>query len=286
MVKFIIVSHQRSGSAFFTTLLNSSPQILCLRECLLLREVGPASEYNFVRFLTRHLPPNIHSIFQLAPEEQNTLFKQHIESYLEETFAERPGVEAIGFKFMYDQIRRFPMAIRWMERKGVYVIHLIRRNTLKTILSWLTRTERGFPHSTEPVPPVKVRVDCKPLKNELHFIRGNIEKHRKDFSQQFRYLEVFYEDLVKFRERELLRIGSFLGLGPLGHLNTDLVKLNSDSIKDIVENYDGLEFTLKGTPFYPLLQEDVLIRWEESGKNVSESIRHLFETTRAFGLPA
>ena len=275
MVKFIIVSHQRSGSAFFTTLLNSSPGIHCLRECFLLKEMSPAPEYTFVHFLTRYLPPNIHDIFQLTPAEQNSLFKQHIESYLENIFAERPGIEGIGFKFMYDQIKRFPMALRWMEKNEVYVIHLIRKNTLKTILSWLTRMERGFPHSTAPVSQVKVKVDCKTLKDELHFTGDCIEKNRKDFSSQPHYLEVFYEDLVQFQERELLRIGSFLGIGYLGQLKSDLVKLNSDSIKDIVKNYDELEFTLKDTPFYPLLQDDILISRESSGKKMSESLNDL-----------
>ena len=75
-----------------------------------------------------------------------------------------------------------------------------------------------------------------------------IEKYRAAFADKPR-LEISYESLVANRDAETRRVLQFLDIDEFISLDTDLVKLNPDSLEDIIENYEQVAQALKDTPF-------------------------------------
>jgi hypothetical protein len=63
------------------------------------------------------------------------------------------------------------------------------------------------------------------------------------------YLEVRYESLVSVFETEIRKVLKFLEVDETMPLSSDLVKVNPDSLEDIVENYEEIKQALIGSEF-------------------------------------
>ena len=56
------------------------------------------------------------------------------------------NAEAVGIKISYNHIEKFPEISSWIVSKNAKIIHLIRKNILKTILSLQTAKESKLYH--------------------------------------------------------------------------------------------------------------------------------------------
>ena len=65
----------------------------------------------------------------------------------------------------------------------------------------------------------------------------------------FPFLEISYESLAADQDTETRRILKFLEIDQLMPLTTDLVKVNPDSLENIIENYGEVKQTLMNTEF-------------------------------------
>lgn len=237
MIKFIILSTQRSGSAFLVTSLTSHPRIHCYREIFLATNPQPES---YRTYRTQSLQHRVAHVFQ---------GKRLIDSYLTQLYCPEGQGDAVGFKFMYSQAETLPEVVTWLRNHQVKVIHLIRTNILKKIVSNQTAKVRKIYHSTEPVEAIKIRINTKKLKRTLTYVTHQIEIYRVVFKDN-PYLELTYESFVANRDRETQRLLQFLHISePCISLTSDLVKLNSDSLEMLIENYDEVSQTLVGTEF-------------------------------------
>ena len=72
-------------------------------------------------------------------------------------------LQAVGFKVNYSQINRYSEIISWIKHNDVKIIHLIRNNLLKRLVSHKIANARNLLHSTQSVEPIKVRIDPKIL---------------------------------------------------------------------------------------------------------------------------
>ena len=75
-----------------------------------------------------------------------------------------------------------------------------------------------------------------------------IEKYRTMFADK-PYLEISYESFVANRDADTRKVLQFLGIDEFMPFESDLVKLNPDSLEDIIENYEEVVRALKGTTF-------------------------------------
>ena len=236
MIKFVIVSTQRSGSAFLVTCLSSHPKIQCYREIFLPSNPKPET---YRTYRTASLGRQLDHLFRR---------KRLVDDYLANLYASSDGVDALGFKFMYSQAWKFPEVVAWIKEHKAKVIHLIRKNTLKRIISGRIAQKRNVFHSTEPLEPIKVHLKPGKLKARLALSMRQIETYRQVFADN-PYLEVTYESFATRRNDEARRILQFLGIEPVVPLTTDLVKLNPDSLVELIENYEEVTQSLKGTAF-------------------------------------
>lgn len=156
---------------------------------------------------------------------------------------------AVGFKLMYDQLEDYIFLKDLIRRENIFLIHLIRNNPLKIHLSKLARRKRGIPHSVNEVEKVRVWVDPKKLTNRLDRIVRDQERMKKTFPDN-PYLEITFEDFINDYPDSSKKIWDFLGVNyQCGIRTPKLKKLNPDSVRQIVENYDEIASTLKGTPY-------------------------------------
>ena len=180
--------------------------------------------------------------------------KRIIYECLDDFYARRADTPTVGFKASYNHLQRYPEIAEWINENDVRVIHFIRKNLLKRFLSEQSRRARGVAHSPRAVKPVKVHVNVNRLQKDLTRKSQLVQKYRKVFENK-PYLEVFYESFTANRDAETKSILQFLGVSELVPLQSDLVKLNPDSLEDIIQNYGQVVEALQYTSFAECLEE-------------------------------
>jgi len=122
----VIVSSQRSGSTWLMQVLAQTPEFRVYGEVF--REITSTE-------------------FRGDPELKPPLFyTEHdgsVQSYIEKL---RDGDKVVVVKLMYDQINKNPELIRFLTKKNVLLINLIRRNVLDIALSKLIARGTGIYH--------------------------------------------------------------------------------------------------------------------------------------------
>jgi LPS sulfotransferase NodH len=246
VIKFIVLTTQRSGATFFVKCLSSHPQIQCRHETIF-------SQRNRFKFFSFDSPGSYYYQYrssslgcQLAHWfRRKYLIYNCLDDYLR-TLSD--NAKAIGFKLSYNQAEKYPAIAAWIKEHDVRIIHLVRNNVLKTALSLATAKKRKLHHSTQKVELVKVHLQPRKLKRNLARRTRLIEKYRTMFIGK-PYLEIFYESFVANRDAETQKVLQFLGIDEFMPLESDLVKLNPDSLEDIIENYEEVVRALQGTTF-------------------------------------
>lgn len=145
--------------------------------------------------------------------------------------------------------------IAWVKQNDVKILHLVRNNLLKRLVSHKIAKARNFLHSTRTVERIKVRIDPKILKKDFRRRQRRFAKYRKLFNEvlDVPFLEVSYESLVADYDIEIHKVLKFLGIDKLMPLTSELVKVNPDSLEDIIENYNEVKQTLINTEFEDFL---------------------------------
>ncbi len=251
-VPFVILATQRSGSTWVVDMLNSHSRIAAYSELFLQDgrgrpKWGGSKEHRFWNeFWLERRRANPHA-------DLTTTLQQ----YLDELFAKRSRVDAIGFKLMYGQLGAWPPLLELLQSSvGVRVIHLIRRNVLDIIVSKTLAAERGIFHSRgmDPLPPETIRLDPCSLIPRLEWETEQVEKMRNIWSTgPCSYVEAIYEELRDDPER-FAELPGFLDV-PVEKqgFKSVLQRVNPMAQCDVIENYSDVKTALAGTQFVHLL---------------------------------
>jgi len=242
MTKFVIVGIQRTGTTLLRTTLDSHPQISCAGEVFKTKRLGRQDFYKgklgYQNFASQSWSRRLgHYMWraQLACE------------YLDQVYG-RPGYSAVGFKLMYTQARRFSAVIPYVKEHDVKVIDVVRINVLKTLISRRTSKLRKFYHSREKPETIKVPISTKSLIGDLERIRQDGTRWAQIFGNNANYIQVSYESFVNNKQDESRRLLDFLNV-EYTQVDSPLVKLNSDDLSQIIENYQDVRTCLKDTNF-------------------------------------
>lgn len=210
MTRFVLFSTQRSGSSWVTDMLNSHPEIACYGALLWLEgERRPLDGAQDADYLSSELARN-----------GKTLSRPRVAyagwRHLERLYAPRSGVKAIGFKFMYAQLRSHPWIVPYIRLKGLRVVHLVRWNKLDHVLSRVSAELRGEYHAKpgDSLCTPKIDLASAELVRRIAHEQKKVETARKILAiVRARRLEITYEHLVADRAafREVLE---FLEVDP------------------------------------------------------------------------
>jgi hypothetical protein len=129
----------------------------------------------------------------------------------------------------------------YKEDKELKVIHLTRRNLLKTFVS-LKRafiTDEWISIKDSKKENFKIRIEKAELESYFYRMTG-FKSYYNDFFSEHQVLNLEYEDLVSNKEETIANVLDFLGLEPV-KLTSILKKQNNSSLQDNVENYEELK---------------------------------------------
>ena len=160
---------------------------------------------------------------------------------------------------MYSQTRRlpyrFPSAVDYISNHGFRVIHNIRKNYLRVLLSRERSRGSGIYHTSQKVSYDKQPIDIGSLINNLQHMKNEDDTWKKKFGG-LPYMAVDYEKLVLNPEIQTNQVLSFLGVEKQEKLSTDFVRLSPESIDNLVSNYEEVCSILAGTEFEYCIIED------------------------------
>jgi hypothetical protein len=163
-------------------------------------------------------------------------------------------------KIMHNQMLGCPSLHHYvLSHTDIRVIHLRRANLLKQHVSnMLTRRSKELsrpPHATEPVRAAAIRIRPQVAIWHMRLVRAQHNWYSRRLSRHPR-IEVVYETMIeanRLSDEASTLICDLLGLEP-EPLGADLVKVNPDSLRDIVTNYDELVQALYGTELEEFLE--------------------------------
>jgi LPS sulfotransferase NodH len=256
---FVLLATQRTGSSWVQEMLGSHPELKVYCELFLIDARGvPLWEPNDIEFAAsfveaRAARPALltHSYWRIR--------------YLRELLYQE-GPQAVGFKYMYDQIPHSPEVLAYAALARVPVVHLVRRNLLDTVISAKRARASGVYHlpsdGRAQIPwlssdrgAVSLRVDADDVLSELR----RLHRQRQRMRRWLRLsgtptCEVEYERLVGDRG-EFGRVLEFLEISEpdVTLLDSALEKVTTERRSEMIENFSELEAKLAGTRFEALL---------------------------------
>ena len=244
MVKFAIIGTQRSGTTYIRYLLDSHPQIRCIGEAFLYRILKKSypGVLGYPHYVNESIGRKIKHYLRRAVL---------VNEYLDYLYATE-GFTSIGFKFMYTQSKifpyKFPMVSKYLIRNNVKIIHVIRKNLLKVLVSRATAKRTGVYRSKTKMAHKKIHLPTENLLKELSKLENENDRWEKLFTN-LPYYKAYYEAFVADKENESRKLLSFLEIEEFCELSTPIVKINPDRLEDILVNYNELENLLSNTEY-------------------------------------
>lgn len=224
--KFILLTRSRTGSNLLLSYLNVHPNIIA-----------------------------DHELFQRP-------VKKPITKVLRKEFRRYPkSINAVGFKIFYNHPLGEDNPYLWKTLKNMedlYVIHLKRRNILRTMLSLklalqLDQWIKYNPNQSHNIERKKVSFDMESL--EAGFIETRQwEEQGDEMFKDHPNMTIYYEELVESPEETVSKVTDFLGLGPC-QPSTYLVRQNPEKASDLIENYKELKEYFSGSPWESFFDE-------------------------------
>lgn len=240
--QFVILSTQRSGSNWLEDRLAGHPRITMYREeifrptltkpiayrsyrdsdtvrRLLGRVAPPVAKFRYLRWLHRNAPD---------------------------------AAQVVGFRLMYDQLRRNPSLGVLLAAQRTPVVHLVRKNVLATHVSVVAARTSGLyvTRSTEKKTP-PVRLDAAGLVADLERRIAFIDRHRR-MLRTVPHIEVGFTELTADPDAGDRRILDFLGL-PAADLGSMVRRSGDRPLDERIVNIDEVAGVLRNTRFDDLL---------------------------------
>lgn len=238
---YVVLSTQRSGSNWLEDRLDGHPDVTMARgEVFRATLHDGAGYYDFRAGTGARRACGI-----VAPALLKDRYVDHLVS--------RASTPVIGFRLMYDQLRRHPSLRLVLARHRTRFVHLIRHNVLATHVSVLAARQSGLflTRSTDKRSP-DVEVPTEGLVQVLQRRNALVERHRRWLARRH-HLEIGYEDYVAAPAVYDDRVLRFLGVSPARSLVTALQQVGAVRPGDAIRNIDEVAATLRSTPFEAML---------------------------------
>jgi hypothetical protein len=227
-------------------MLHSHPQVVAYPE-LYLRGGGSAS------YAGRDVPYFESHVAALPPWSRR-LRSVHRIAFARRLYEARPGgVQAVGFKLMYNQAHAEAGLLAYLAFRRAKVVHLVRANGLDALISYRVAKAAGSFHPSrgEDVAAPTVRLDADAVRGWLEDREYGMARARSALDRyRLPRLDIAYEELVGRRDETFARVLRFLDVDDdVASLDSSLVKAVGGRHLDLVENADAVRAALVGTRF-------------------------------------
>jgi LPS sulfotransferase NodH len=163
---------------------------------------------------------------------------------------ESKSTEMVGFKVFYNHLTDEEWK-KLVAHKDLKVIHLTRRNRLRTVISLEIAFKTGqWTQGGNSTGSKEKRVILDPLKllKRLEQIEDGEAATRVRFCDH-PMLEIIYEDLVQSPYEMFASVGAYLDIDGIDPDMIRLKRQNPESLAQLIVNYDEVESRLKNTRF-------------------------------------
>lgn len=218
--RFAIVGNARTGSNYLLDGLKSSPSIRMYHEIF--------ADHN--RRVGKDFDRVFSTVFQ--PESKST--------------------KIVGFKVFYNHLTEEEWQ-KFLACRDLKIIHLIRRNRLRTVISleiafktgqWTKSVKGNSGGLTEK----RLRLDPSKLIKRLEQIEEGEATARARFRDR-QILEVVYEELVQSPKSGFEAAGAYLGVDGIDPSRIRLRRQNPETLQQLIINHDEIEAALRNTRF-------------------------------------
>ena len=240
-IRAVILTTQRTGSTSLVVSLGTHPEIECAGEILIGAPDAPR--------------PPVRGRFKAVAKIVN-IFKSGawLPARRMEGFYSGGSARARVFKAMYNQLAN-PFALRYLkDDRTIRILHLRRENLLKVHVSRLLMGKRERVQATAPVDAVRTHVGPREAITAMRRARERYERFEAQFDDHPR-LQLTYESLFDGQELSAgttAAICEFLAVAR-HPMRSNLTKLNPESLRDMVTNYDELAAAVARTEFANML---------------------------------
>lgn len=223
--RFAIVGNARTGSNYLLDGLKSSPSIRMYHEIF--------ADHN--RQVGKDFDKVFSTVFQ--PESKST--------------------KMVGFKVFYNHLTEAEWQ-KFLTRKDLKIIHLLRRNRLRTVISleiafktgqW-TQSGKGNPGE---IKLKRLILNPSKLIKRLEQIESGEAAARSRFRDR-RVLEVVYEELVQSPKPVFESVGTYLGVDGIDPSRIRLKRQNPEALQQLIINYEEVAAALRNSRFEEYLE--------------------------------
>jgi LPS sulfotransferase NodH len=222
--RFAIVGNARTGSNYLLDGLKSSPSIRMY-----------------------------HEIFA----GHNRRAGQDFSSLLSTVFQyESRSIQMVGFKVFYNHLSEEEWQ-RLQACRDLQIIHLTRRNRLRTVISLEIAFKTGqWTQSVRAGRPREKQVVLEPSKliKRLEQIESGEAAARSRFCDR-PILEIVYEELVQSPPEVFASVGAYLGVDGIDPGQIRLKRQNPEALRQLIVNYDEVAAALSSTRFAEYLEQ-------------------------------
>ena len=235
---YMIAGIQRTGTGYLISLLRSHPDLFCWGEPLI-----PGAAFD--QWIAQEHGPGPLTLAQRA---------ELLPAWLDLTLARRRE-PVTGLKFMQDYTAHCMDALTdYIKSRGVRLVRVVRRNTLKVHLSRLRSEAQKLWHTDRPVDYAPLEVPTDGLVSALSRIA--MEDAKLDAAlEDLGALRVVYEDLCADPAPILDAVQDHLGLERRA-LTSDMRKIAPDDPRRAMANHDAVRRALAGTRFMQCLEPE------------------------------
>lgn len=163
---------------------------------------------------------------------------------------ESKSTKIVGFKVFYNHLSEEEWE-KLQRRDELKVIHLTRRNRLRTVISLEIAFKTGrwtSSHNFVRTQEKRVMLDPARVVKRLEQIEAGEAATRARFRDR-EMLEVIYEELVHSPEQVFSSVEKYLGVDGIDPNRIRLKKQNPEALEQLIINYDQVEAALKSTRF-------------------------------------
>lgn len=226
--KFIVLTRSRTGSNLLVQTLDTHPQVAAYGE-------------EFAKLEGKTIQQKWTDIFQPMPR----------------------GVKAVGFKiFYYHPLDHFEGAGdvwgKLVEDKSIRIIHLMRRNKLRTIVSReiagkTDKWRKANMNNTATAEDKKIMLSLDDLRYQLNYTtKAEIESQQRFAAHST--LNMYYEELTTNINDQINKVFDFLELRHLP-LRIPTKRQNPEKLSELLVNYAEIKKELAGTEWETCLED-------------------------------
>jgi hypothetical protein len=277
----LLLSTQRSGSHFLKSFIETLfPAVVCSGEILraldALSRQYPAlpADPEFPHFWSWYEREAALGTISVTPDQRIEAFAIYLSKMVAQV---EPRELVIDIK--YNSIRS--LSGYWdtdygshdftsfIKEQNIPVLHLIRKNVLKVIVSNKLATQTGVWHRAAERTPdeflPKIRLNPKSVLFDLRYALKLTQDYQNRFSGYAGYEEIIYEDFLEEQSHlesglNLRNLARFLDKTPIGSGQTALPfkKTTPDDPSEVVENWDEVVRVLRATEYGWMAQTPLL----------------------------